>query len=93
MKKEEKKGVEKYYDVDAPVIYPPVTQFEAPKQLKKYQKPFFLCVSRLVGYKRIDLAIHACKNLEIDLKIVGEGSEKKRLVTLAGPTIEFLGKV
>ena len=90
---EVKKRLAKYYDVDAPVIYPPVTQFEAPKQLKKYQKPFFLCVSRLVWYKRIDLAIHACNNLEIDLKIVGEGSEKKRLVTLAGPTIEFLGKV
>lgn len=54
------------------------------------QKPYFLVVSRLVPYKRVDLAIKACNALHLPLKIIGTGSEEKRLRAIAGPTIEFL---
>ena len=53
--------------------------------------PYFLVVSSLVRYKRIDLAIQACTKLGQHLKIVGEGPDRKRLQKLAGPTVEFYG--
>lgn len=54
---------------------------------------FFLIVSRLVSYKRIDLAIAVFNELKLPLKIVGSGSEEGRLKEMAGPTIEFLGNL
>lgn len=53
---------------------------------------FYLIVSRLVRYKRVDLAIDACNRLKRRLVIVGAGPEAARLRAKAGPTIEFLGK-
>lgn len=54
---------------------------------------YFLVVSRLIPYKRIDLAIEACNRLKLPLKIVGTGRSRAALERLAGPTVEFLGKV
>jgi len=48
-------------------------------------------VSPLVDYKRVDLAIEACNRLGSPLRIVGDGAEYKRLRSLAGPTVQFLG--
>ncbi len=53
--------------------------------------PYFLIVSRLVPYKKIDLAIKAFNKLKLPLKIIGTGSEMGKLKRMAGPTIEFLG--
>ncbi|QQG40440.1 MAG: glycosyltransferase [Candidatus Levyibacteriota bacterium] len=89
--KEVQNRIKKYYDRESEVIYPPV---EIPNT--KYQIPntgFFLVVSRLVSYKRIDIAIEACNRLRLPLKIVGVGSEEKRLKRIAGSTIEFLGNL
>lgn len=55
--------------------------------------PYFLIVSRLVPYKKIDLAIEAFNKLKLPLKIIGTGSEMKRLRTMVGQTIEFLGNL
>ena len=77
-------------------IYPPVDiQTPSTKTKKKVivDKPYFLIVSRLVPYKRIDLAIKACQQLGIDLKIVGEGPDKSRLERLSTDSIQFLGSV
>ncbi len=52
---------------------------------------YFLIVSSLVRYKRIDLAIEACNTLGICLKIIGEGPDLPRLKKLAGRTVEFYG--
>lgn len=57
----------------------------------KAKGSYFLVVSRLVAYKRIDLAIEAANKLKLPLKIVGTGKEEARLKRLAGPTVEFLG--
>jgi len=54
---------------------------------------YFLVVSRLVAYKRIDLAIEACNMLRLPLKIIGSGKEEMNLKKIAGPTIEFLGNL
>ena len=54
---------------------------------------YFLCVSRLVDYKRLDIAIEACNELKLPLKIVGIGLASKSLEKMAGPTIEFLGNL
>lgn len=52
---------------------------------------YFLIVSRLVPYKKIDLAIKTFNKLKLPLKIIGTGSETERLKEIAGSTIEFLG--
>lgn len=58
---------------------------------------YFLIVSRVVGGKGLKLAVQACSQLELPLKIVGQSagwsSEEKEIKRLAGPTIEFLGAV
>lgn len=52
---------------------------------------YFLVVSQLVPYKRIELAIEACNELKLPLVIIGAGPERKRLERFAGPTITFIG--
>lgn len=89
--KEVQGRIKKYYGRESEVIYPPA---EIPNT--KYQIPntgFFLVVSRLVSYKRIDIAINACNALKLPLKIIGVGSEEKNLRQMAGPTVEFLGSL
>lgn len=54
---------------------------------------YFLAVSRLVPYKRIDLLIEVANALQLPLKIAGKGQDEVRLKKLAGPTVEFLGFV
>lgn len=88
-----KARIEKYYkrSVEA-VIYPPVnTQgqaFEAHQGLAL--KNYFLVVSRLVRYKRIDLIIEAFNELRLPLVIIGTGYEEKLLRHLASDTIHFV---
>jgi len=94
--KETASRIRKFYRRDATVIYPPVelpnTQNYSGTQSPSHSK-HFLVVSRLLRYKRIDLAIEAANRLGVSLKIVGTGEEEKRLKKIAGPTIEFLGFV
>lgn len=54
---------------------------------------YYLVVSRLVAYKNVDIAIEAANQLKLPLVVVGDGPQKKRLVTLAGPTVHFVGSV
>jgi glycosyltransferase involved in cell wall biosynthesis len=98
--KEVQKRVKKYYGRDSMVIYPPVElgarRKEAVASKKKNKDDYFLIVSRLskfTRYKRIDLAIEACNELGLPLKIVGEGNWKKDLEKIAGPTITFVGHI
>lgn len=88
--KEVQKRIKKYYGRDSAVIYPPALTFDYPQNLKSQDKDYFLIVSRLVSYKKIDLAIRAFNELKLPLKIIGKGIEENRLKAMAGPTIEFL---
>ncbi len=54
-------------------------------------KDYFLIVSRLSPYKKIDLAVQAFNKLELPLYIIGEGEDKKRLEKMAEKNIKFLG--
>lgn len=54
---------------------------------------YFLVVSRLAAWKKIDIAVEACNKLKIPLKIIGEGPDRNRLEKLAGPTVELLGRL
>lgn len=54
---------------------------------------YYFAIGRLVPYKRFDLLIEAANRLRLPLRIAGEGSERRRLERLAGPTIQFLGRV
>src|SRR5690606_29029016 len=71
--------------------FPPVdtTRFQPAQTVEDY----FLIVSRLIPYKRIDLAVQAATRLGLPLKIGGSGRDMERLQAMAGPTVEFLGYV
>jgi glycosyltransferase involved in cell wall biosynthesis len=82
--------IKQVYGRDSIVIPPPieVDRFQMSRQVDDY----YLVLSRLVPYKRIDLAIEACNRLGRRLVIIGDGPDRERLEKLAGPKIEFLGR-
>lgn len=82
--------IRRFYGRDADVIYPPVDvgRFELGGG---GDDGYYLVVSALVPYKRVDLAIAAARRLGRRLVIVGTGPEAGRLQAAAGPGIEFLG--
>ena len=85
--------VERYYRRKADVIHPPAdTDFYTPDDSLP-GGDFFLIVSALVPYKRIDLAVEAFNRTGASLKIVGAGPEYKTLKKRARPNIEFPGSV
>jgi glycosyltransferase involved in cell wall biosynthesis len=80
------------YRRDSRVIQPPVdTDFYTPDPAGRPRDDGYLVVSALVPYKRIDQAVVACTASGRRLKIIGEGPERARLETMAGPTVRFLG--
>lgn len=83
------KRIKSIYKRDSVIIFPPVdTERFRPS---KEDGDYFLVVSRLKSYKRIDLAVEVFSKLELPLKIVGEGPAAKGLKRIAGPSVEFLG--
>jgi glycosyltransferase involved in cell wall biosynthesis len=98
--KEVQKRIKKYYGRNSKIIYPPFTMLDKFVNNKTKENPpaggknedYFLVVSRLTNfYKRVDLAIKACNDLKLNLKVVGTGLDESSLKNIAGPTIEFLG--
>ncbi len=85
--------IKKYYGRNACVINPPVdvSNFYVSKDEKIGD--YFLLVGRMMKYKKMDLVIEAFNELRLPLIIVGRGMELKRLQKIAGPTIEFMGRV
>jgi glycosyltransferase involved in cell wall biosynthesis len=81
--------VHRCYGRSAEVIYPPVDvqRFE----IVPDGDDFYLVVSALVPYKRVDVAVQAATRLGRRLLVVGTGPEEARLRALAGPGVEFLG--
>lgn len=88
--------IRKHYRRNCTVIYPPLDIAMAMAREPLSADPpgdYYLVVSRLVGYKRIDLAIQACRRLNRRLIIVGGGEERKFLERFAGPGIEFVSEI
>ena len=80
----------RFYGRDSEIVYPPVAiqRFEPKQSVGDY----YLVVSQLVPYKRVDLAIEACNRSRKRLVVVGGGTEFERLCALAGPTVELRGR-
>jgi len=85
------KRIKKYYQRDSTVVYPPVDtkQFTISPEIGDY----YVVVSRLRPYKKVDLVIKAFNQLRIPLKIVGSGDEEIKLKKMAKDNIEFLGEL
>jgi glycosyltransferase involved in cell wall biosynthesis len=81
--------IEKCYNRKATVIYPPVDVERF--HLGEHRQNYFITISRLVPYKRIDMIIEAFNHLKLPLVVVGEGPDMKRLKRIAGSTIELIG--
>ena len=80
------------YDRDSRVIPPPVdTEYYRPAKTLQSREDFYLVVSALVPYKRIDHAVTACTRLGRRLVVIGAGPERASLESLAGPAVTFLG--
>ncbi|MBN1306473.1 MAG: glycosyltransferase [Chitinispirillaceae bacterium] len=79
----------KCYNRPAHVIYPPVDveRFRIGNKKENY----FITISRLVPYKRIDIIVEAFNHLKLPLVVVGDGPGMKKLRRIAGPTVELLG--
>lgn len=99
---ETQKRIKKFYRRESAVIYPPVDvpaqinfRITAPSaSLKQSNKEkYFLYVGRLAKSKNVDLAIKACTQLNLPLKLVGSGRGLDHLKAMSGPDIEFLGAV
>ena len=84
--------IRRYYNREATIVYPPVdTTFYHPDTTPAGQH--FLIVSALVPYKRIDVAIEACRRAGATLRIVGDGPDRARLEQEAGAgCVEFVGR-
>jgi glycosyltransferase involved in cell wall biosynthesis len=83
--------IRKFYRRDSAVIYPPVDTQDG--YIAPAQDDYYLSVGRLSHLKRTDLLIYACNRLGRRLLIAGTGPDESRLKSIAGPTIEFLGRV
>lgn len=83
--------IARFYGRRSVVIPPPVhvRQFSVNREPGDY----FLSLGRLIPYKRVDLAVQACSELGLPLKVAGDGRDRARLEALAGPTVQFLGRV
>jgi glycosyltransferase involved in cell wall biosynthesis len=84
--------IAKYYRREASVLYPPVDLGRFPLAGEERARGF-VTVSRLIPYKRVDLAIEACRRLQRPLTVVGDGSELRRLRSSAGAGTTFVGTV
>jgi len=83
--------IKKYYKRDSIIIHPPVEtkNFYISEDIGNY----FLLISRLRPYKKVDLAVKAFNRLSLPLKIIGIGEEQENIKKIAKPNIEFLGQL
>jgi glycosyltransferase involved in cell wall biosynthesis len=86
--------IKKYYGRRSTVIHPPVyfERFTKP-QHQVIKRRGFVISGRQTPYKRFDLAVLACNELQLPLTVIGDGPDHRRLRGLGGPTVTFLGKV
>lgn len=86
------KRIKKYYGRDSTVIYPPAyAKASAGKPASK--KEYFLVVSRLSPYKKVDLVVEAFNKLGLPLLIIGEGRQKEYLERIAKENVKIMGWV
>ena len=89
--------IKKYYGRDSDIIHPPVDtdRFATPTEkhgLANVRRGYVI-TGRQTPYKRIDLAVAACTQLNVPLIVIGNGPDHKKLTKMAGKTITFLRNV
>jgi glycosyltransferase involved in cell wall biosynthesis len=85
--------IAKYYRRESQVIYPAVytDKFDiGPAALA--DRSYYFIVGALTEFKKVDLAIKACNDLGYPLVIIGSGDQEAYLRSIAGPTIQILGR-
>jgi glycosyltransferase involved in cell wall biosynthesis len=88
-----KERIKKYYERDSKVVFPPVDTEKFTPSKKEIKENFYLLVSRLVPYKKADVAIAAFNKMGKRLVVVGSGSQKSRLKQMAKKNIDFVGEL
>lgn len=86
-----KARIEKYYRQPAEVVNPPIDTSRF--SVYEGKRDGFVVVSRLIPYKRVDLAVQACTQLGLKLTVIGDGSELDKLKDIAGSTVHFAGRL
>lgn len=83
--------IRRLYQRSAEVVHPPI---ETGRFRPSHSQPenYYLVLSRLVPYKRIDLAVQACTERGKKLLVIGDGPDRRQLQALAGPSVHFLGR-
>lgn len=81
--------IKQYYNRQADVIHPPVDT--SLFQISETNKDYFLIVSALVPYKKVEIGIEAFNQIGKKLLIIGTGPESEKLKLIAKENIEFLG--
>jgi glycosyltransferase involved in cell wall biosynthesis len=86
-----RRRIARFYGRDATIIFPPVAldRFAPRDEAGGY----FLSLGRLIPYKRVDLAVRACTALKLPLVVGGDGRDRARLRRMAGPAVQFVGRV
>lgn len=92
--RETQRRITKFYRRDSTIIHPPVDLPQLTKsQLAAPLGKYYLYVNRLALAKHPELAVAACTQHNLPLKVVGSGQMLPQLRELAGPSVEFLGSV
>ncbi|QMU66463.1 MAG: glycosyltransferase [Flavobacteriaceae bacterium] len=88
------KRIARYYNRKSKVVYPPISEtlFQDHKPLH-HKKEFYLSFGAITPYKKIDLLIDTFNENGKKLMVVGEGSEKEKLMKKARENITFMGEV
>jgi len=85
-----RRRIARYFTRDAEVIYPPVEiERFAPMPVGEH----YVVLSELMAHKRLELAVRAFNDLRRPLVVIGDGPDGRRLRRLAGPTVQFTGRV
>lgn len=85
--------IRKFYKRDSTVVYPPIVVPTKPRLTATKNRSYYLYAGRLTFSKHPELAVAACNQLSLPLKVVGLGKMNETLRQIAGPTIELLGDV
>jgi len=83
-----KKRIEKYYKRESQILYPPVDLVG--QKCSSFKKNYYVCLSRLVKQKGIDVAVKTCSRYNLPLWVVGDGGEFNYLKKISGKSINFL---
>lgn len=82
--------IKRYYGRDSEVIHPPIDISRFKALVNKQNRAGFVTVGRQVPFKKTDLIVRACTELNLPLTVIGRGPEHENLKTIAGPTVQFL---